>query len=227
MIGAAKLNIVKMMKRFENCFYKVKDRICLCAIQLKQNYKSFLGILGLGWLIAISYIFLDILMPLSDDEYSIRRILIETLWGPILEEVVFRALLFRFFLKFLSTINSALLSSLLFGLIHYPYPSIIGPTLFGFYLVAILTKTNSLLLCIALHSINNAMAIGIGLLIDYLASINELIGEICATTWIATAFFLLVWGWRDLVGLFKFVWYKEAALTIARAPSTQNSIKNQ
>lgn len=224
------LMIINVSQKMKNYFYKISNGTVTCAIQLRQNIRSFLGLTGIVWLsvllLGIVYATLDMSIPFSNYEYSFSRVLTTILWTPILEELIFRVMLFRLSLKWLSVISSALLSSFLFGLCHYP--SVIGHTFAGFYFVTILIKTNSLLVCIILHSINNILVVALGFLVDHYWIVEDtFIDTIVLTTVIAILFLLFVFGRRDLVELFKSVWHKERMMLTYPYFCNKNGIKTQ
>lgn len=81
--------------------------------------------------------------------------------APILEEFVFRGLLFRFLAdQWQSTWAAAIVSGLLFGLIHYSVVQTIVPlAFFGVVLAVAYARTGSLTLAILIHAIFNARTV--------------------------------------------------------------------
>lgn len=92
--------------------------------------------------------------------------------GPCAEEIAFRGLLFRRYLRRMRPVLAALCSSLLFGLFHF---DIVGSLLVGLTLVGLYIRSGSLWLCIAAHGLCNATAGVVAELIEARASLGWLI----------------------------------------------------
>ena len=91
------------------------------------------------------------LIPLLD----FRMILIV----PIIEELFFRGLVLKNFLKKYSPVNAILLSSLLFGVHHLSFETLIIQIILGILLGILYYKTNSLIIVMLAHIIWNALCI--------------------------------------------------------------------
>jgi membrane protease YdiL (CAAX protease family) len=78
--------------------------------------------------------------------------------APILEEVLFRGLIFESCRERFGGGSAVLISALLFGLIHIVPVQMINAFVVGLILGYVYLKTNSLLSVIILHAINNAIA---------------------------------------------------------------------
>lgn len=82
-------------------------------------------------------------------------ILLTWLLGPLLEELVFRGLLFRAFERQRGWLYAAVVTSILFGLAH---PNkIIATGLGGLVLACVLRRTGSLRACVLLHALFNVL----------------------------------------------------------------------
>ncbi len=79
---------------------------------------------------------------------------------PILEEVLFRGLILKSFLKHYGTVKAILLSSVLFGLLHISATAILNAFIISIVISYIYIKTKSVWICIIAHSISNIIAIG-------------------------------------------------------------------
>jgi membrane protease YdiL (CAAX protease family) len=88
-----------------------------------------------------------------------------TVIAPMAEEFLFRGYIFTALRGWVGVLGSALITGLLFGAIHFdssrPDAFLLPLAFFGFVLCLIYWKTGSLYPCIALHSINNALAFGV------------------------------------------------------------------
>lgn len=77
--------------------------------------------------------------------------------APITEEVFFRGLMLRGFLKRYSEFKSILISSILFALIHLNPYQIIAAFFIGLFLGWLFSRTGSLMLCILVHALHNGI----------------------------------------------------------------------
>ena len=93
--------------------------------------------------------------------------------APIFEELFFRGILFsRLSTKWNQT-TAIIISSIIFGCLHPP--NIIGASVFGAILCIFYTRTNSLIVPITIHSINNLIIVVIVLLVGKTdTAINQL-----------------------------------------------------
>jgi membrane protease YdiL (CAAX protease family) len=78
------------------------------------------------------------------------------LFGPILEEFVFRGLLLRYWASIWGVTFALFITSAIFAILH---PNIIGAFILGLVYGLIYIKTGSLLLVIAMHVLNNIIAL--------------------------------------------------------------------
>lgn len=92
-------------------------------------------------------------------------VILAVLMAPVLEEIVFRGLLFRGFLINYSPGKTILFTSLLFGLFHMNLPQFVGGFCWGLIASWLLIRTGSLLYPIIGHAVMN----GFGLIAMYLA----------------------------------------------------------
>ena len=84
--------------------------------------------------------------------------------APIAEELFFRGFCFTALRRTLGMLPGAVLTGIIFGAIHLGSSEIefIVPLMvFGFLLCLLYVKTGSILPCIVLHALNNALALGV------------------------------------------------------------------
>lgn len=96
----------------------------------------------------------------------IAVMLLVTIAAPLTEEFFFRGFFFPAVANVLGWIGGAVVSGLVFGLIHFggTDPEFLVPLMvLGFGLCVLYRLTGSLLPCIALHAVNNAVALGVTL----------------------------------------------------------------
>lgn len=86
-----------------------------------------------------------------------------TVFAPVAEELLFRAYVFPALRNWKGTWPAVLITGLLFGTLHVlssPAYALLPLSVFGALLCVLYLKTKSLYPCIALHSLNNAVAFG-------------------------------------------------------------------
>jgi membrane protease YdiL (CAAX protease family) len=85
--------------------------------------------------------------------------------APILEELLFRAILHRWLAARLGVAAGAALSGLFFGLVHGSLSALVPIALLGVLLALLLERTGNLWSCIALHAVFNAGQLGLMLVL--------------------------------------------------------------
>lgn len=131
-------------------------------------------IVGLGFLLSEVANFTTRVLPMSDFWLKIfnsmtgdgfapwKGILGVVVVAPIVEEIIFRGIVLRGFLKHYSVRKSILLSALLFGIIHMNPWQFVGAFVAGIILGWWYVKTNSITTTIFGHALNNGMSFIIG-----------------------------------------------------------------
>jgi membrane protease YdiL (CAAX protease family) len=94
----------------------------------------------------------------------IASMLVVCVSAPIAEEFLFRGYIFTALRNWAGPLGAAATTGLLFGLIHLdpdrPVAFLVPLAVLGFLLCVVYWKTGSLYPCIALHTVNNAIAFG-------------------------------------------------------------------
>lgn len=80
--------------------------------------------------------------------------------APLVEELIFRGVLLQRWAVKWGIRTSLILSSVLFGILH---ANVVGLTMFGLIMGLLYIKTRTLLVPIACHALNNALALSMGL----------------------------------------------------------------
>ena len=75
-----------------------------------------------------------------------------------MEELIFRGVLFSYLLKYTPQRQAVLFSSLLFGLTHGSPDQMVSATLGGIFLAYTCIKSNTLVVPILFHAINNSLS---------------------------------------------------------------------
>lgn len=189
----------------------------ICAKQVRQNLKSCLAVIGINFLIAsLTWLVISSnaehalgqeYSSSNSNKFSVVRMVAFLISHPVAEEILFRGIIFVFLRKYFSMFMSAALSSVVFGLCHYPF--FINITLGGLYLVIVFIKTNSLAVTILLHSLNNVISLTYRILIEYIDYLPDSFAMAILFILLTMPFALIVIGWRDLVALIKSGWHKE------------------
>ena len=80
-------------------------------------------------------------------------------FGPIVEELLFRGAITKVLLRNYNPSTAILLSALLFGLIHINPAQVFGASIVGLLLAWIYWRTGSLIPCMVLHILNNGLSV--------------------------------------------------------------------
>ncbi len=139
----------KKLKIKENKTYKLTKLIInSCLLALILNITIYL---------------INIILPITNryDNMSIKINIILTtgFLAPILEEYIFRGLVYNKLKKFNSKKTAIIITTILFALLHFELSQIIYTLLVGFYLIYIYDKTNNIYLSILTHIIINTSTI--------------------------------------------------------------------
>lgn len=93
-------------------------------------------------------------------------IFVPALIGPILEELIFRKIIFNAFYKRWNFFVSALLSSLIFSVAHFEFTHILIYASMGFVFAYLYVKTKRIIVPIIVHMLMNTIAVVGSLMID-------------------------------------------------------------
>lgn len=154
-------------------FFKIRKKKFFSAIQLiKCPVKSVsaAGLFGIGFGVVLNA--LISIIPFSEsmknsftDSYSalsagnaVISFISVAILAPIVEEVFFRGLIYTRLKSGMNKIAAAVISSLLFGVMHGEIIWMLTGFIAGLALVWIFEKTKSLLGCIAVHIANNTLS---------------------------------------------------------------------
>lgn len=95
------------------------------------------------------------LKTLLSIDYRINSILLSCIYAPFIEEMMYRGIILNGLLKKYSTTIAIIISSLIFGLMHFSFLQSINAFFIGIIIGYIFIKTKSLYLCIFIHFFNN------------------------------------------------------------------------
>ncbi len=105
--------------------------------------------------------------------------------APIAEEFFFRGFLFSVLAARIGVVGGALLTGGIFGLIHLPGSPALGVAVlvaFGVLLCLVYWKTGSLIPCMALHALNNAISFGYTKSLDPAGLVALIAGSVALVT---------------------------------------------
>lgn len=143
--------------------YISKERITWSPVSF--TYLVLSAVICLATIVIVEYI--QSLMPwlpnIMEHTFNILQsgwlgILSISIFGPIIEELVFRGAIVRALLKKYNPTKAIIISALIFGVIHINPVQVITATLIGLLLGWIYYKTASLIPCILIHILNNSLA---------------------------------------------------------------------
>lgn len=148
--------------------------------EIKKNYKidknliyviinSISITIFLNLLIIIFNNCFEIKTNLTNYKYLFTLLLSTGIIGPILEELLFRGIVFNKLKKFNKENISILLTTLLFAFLHSSLTTMIYAFIIGYISIKIYQKTNNLLISIIYHVISNSLVV---LLINSLVNLN-------------------------------------------------------
>jgi membrane protease YdiL (CAAX protease family) len=142
------------------------------AVSIRKILSRTLGIYALTWIINISYVFFLYqhgLTPPNTDVYS--KLLGQTTWyslilnlvlagvlAPLVEETLFRGVIFGSLQAYFGKWTSAVLSAVIFSALHFQAYGFFPRFMLGMALVYLYDKYKSLYPAIALHALNNIVA---------------------------------------------------------------------
>jgi len=137
---------------------------------LKKNMMySAIGLFAIfATLFVVNY--LSLYFGFNDQEKVLEKVadlptailVVAVLVAPIGEELFFRAFLLTRIANWIAPWAGILISSLIFGLVHFSYGSImelVGVTLIGIILAIIYLRAKSITPCLAIHMIYNLLAV--------------------------------------------------------------------
>lgn len=149
-------------------------------------------LLGVSSFVTLNWVNEQLDLPnLMEDQFidmsnNVWGVLMITLIGPILEELLFRGAILGTLLKKQMNSNYAILiSAVIFGLIHFNPAQIVYAFLFGMILGRVYYGAGSLLLCIILHVIANSISTWLTISFPQYDSLAELVGD-HSIPWIIT-----------------------------------------
>ena len=117
--------------------------------------------IGLQWMMAPLHIELSPLETKTFDAIAHDgfAVFVVVILGPFVEELVFRAGIFRLLHKKIGVLQAMVISSLLFGIVHGNLSQGIPAAILGMALALLYFRSDDLRLCFPAHAANNALAV--------------------------------------------------------------------
>ena len=153
-------------------FFKIREKSIVKEIGLRKcNWKLVLAavVFGIGFTFGLSGLMEMIPFPdslvesftSSHDTLSTGNPIIGfvsvAIFAPVVEEVFFRGLIYTRLKQGMPKVVAAVISALMFGVMHGEVIWILYAFVVGLMLVWVFEKTNSLLACIMVHAANNGL----------------------------------------------------------------------
>jgi uncharacterized protein len=107
-------------------------------------------------------------------------LIIVTILGPILEEIIFRYVLFGTLYKKLNFFLSALISSLIFAVVHMDFSHILVYASMGFVFSFLYVKTKRIIVPIVAHTLMNALVMFMQLSLGEIIKLQEQLEQVQA-----------------------------------------------
>ena len=154
-------------------FFKIREKSIVNEIGLRKcNWKLALAavVFGVGFTFGLSWTMEIIPFPesmvesftSSHDTLSTGNPIIGfisvAIFAPLVEEVFFRGLIYTRLKQGMPKVVAAVISALMFGVMHGEVIWILYAFVVGLMLVWVFEKTNSLLACILVHAANNGLS---------------------------------------------------------------------
>ncbi len=143
------------LKYLDKCSYKLLFSIIFLIMGYYLLYESSIGIVMEK--VPIPKFIEEEFAKMLQHPYS--AVISGAIIAPIYEEIFMRGIILAGLLNKYNPKRAIIISALIFGVWHFNIPQFVYATLIGVILGMIYYKTNSLLLCIAAHMANNAMAV--------------------------------------------------------------------
>ena len=145
----------------------------------------FIFLFGIGYSIIINILFLNVnnIFRINSSQYSIvdnnqiiSYILCSGIMGPILEEYLFRGIIFNKLKNFNSKKISIFLTSLIFSLVHANLFNMINTFILSYVLIYLYDKYKTLLAPIILHvSVNTTVVLIINIIVSNFNNLNYIL----------------------------------------------------
>lgn len=161
-IRSGKINVLLIKERFKDFKNKLNIKEIISVVLTQVFLSIGFSYLSLGFIAIVN---LDKALSIINSDVGNPKSLIElVMWSisviilaPIIEELVFRKVLFVKFSKKLGIVISAILSSLIFGIGH-DILGVLGAVIFGLACCILYKKYENIIVPIAIHVINNIIA---------------------------------------------------------------------
>ena len=135
--------------------------VILLTVAVSVGFEGLIGYI-LTW-VQPSYVETVVEQAILSEEVApglnILTVLLAVIIAPLMEEIVFRGLIFQRLAIRHGLTTAIVTSSLIFGLLHFE--SFLGAGVFGVFMCLLFYHTKNLWVPVVVHVINNALAVGI------------------------------------------------------------------
>jgi membrane protease YdiL (CAAX protease family) len=195
LVGAAVFAVVAILGRATPAMFGLRP------VKLGTAMKWILIAYGGYWLASVVLLAIfgeppeqDLVRDLKETEDVAVLIgfgVLTCLVAPLAEEIFFRGFLFSVLASRIGVLWGALVTGGVFGLIHLPGSPLLGVAVlvaFGALLCVVYWKTGSLIPCMALHALNNAVSFGFTKSLDAAGLVALIVGSVALVVLIGLVF---------------------------------------
>ena len=150
-----------------------------CSVRIRLwSVGLGLAAIVLSDLLSQAFGFMPVLMEdsFSQMESGWAGVLVIAVFGPILEEMLFRGGVTEELLKKFPAGKALLYSALIFGVFHLNPAQIVPASLVGLLLGWLYYKTRSLIPCIIVHILNNGLSVALSRMFPDADSLSDILG---------------------------------------------------
>lgn len=170
--------------------YISKEKTTWATISAPYLLCSALAVITCSFIVSTLMSFMKWIPNIMEQSFDILQsgwggILAIAITGPILEEVLFRGAITKALLQQYTPTKAILISALIFGVFHINPAQILPAFLIGILLAWIYYTTKSLIPCILMHIVNNALSVYLSIRYPEVENLDELFS---GTTYLIVTF---------------------------------------
>lgn len=136
-------------------FKKVKPFNLFAAI-LSGDIVTTISILTSILYINLNITFPSIFSASYTNSFNITTLIAVVLLAPVIEEIIFRGLLYNLFAKYRGPLVGVVMSTIYFVILHFRLSNLLTAIIMGIVSALFYEATHSLIPCIIMHGMNNA-----------------------------------------------------------------------
>lgn len=189
-------------------------------VDVKTNMIALLMMLGCAWLMAVVMSHLPWIPNIMEATFTEllstwQGVLIISLIGPIVEELVFRSTATKLLLQHYPPRKAIFISALFFGLFHINPAQVVPAFVLGLLLAWVYYKTASLIPCLLMHIVNNSISCGLMLKYPDVEDFSQLIPDLPHLIITISAAVIIITGYYMLRHYkSNYMWQKQETIEI-------------